>query len=490
MNDERNLTGINPIPIGHPARTARHSEPAASKVAELTSNNTEFRREIGVFGGVSVIGGIMIGSGIFYLGAYVLQRTGMNSGLALICWILAGLISLFGGLCYAELGCAMPRAGGSVIYLNEAYHPVVGFMSGFTNFLIGGPGSIAAVAIAMMTVFQSLLGISNAGVKAGAIVLIIGTTLYNLYGVKLASTIQNISMVAKLVPIVLILGVSLFTGTQTPDLSTGSAVTYASQHNDNVFGMMALAIVAALWAYEGWTNLNTVTEEMRNPKRNLPLSLIIGIGGVTVLYTLFNYGIMRVLPHETMVKMINSGDVYLGTAVARQVLGSTGAMVIAIGMILAMFGSLNGMTLAFPRMYYAMAKEGHFFQSFGRLHPVHRTPVTAIIVQCVISCALVLMRNLDQLTNLVVLSSMLFNVLVIIAVPILRRKYPHIERPYKVWFYPVSVIIVSAIFIGLLIQGAVNDPVNGFAGLLVPAAGAVVYWIFDRKNEREEQING
>lgn len=113
---------------------------------------------------------------------------------------------------------------------------------------------------------------------------------------------------------------------------------------------------------------------MRNPKRNLPLSLIIGIGGVTVLYALFNYGIMRVLPHETMVKMINSGDVYLGTAVARQVLGSTGAMVIAIGMVLAMFGSLNGMTLAFPRMYYAMAKEGHFFQSFGRLHPVHRTP--------------------------------------------------------------------------------------------------------------------
>ena len=405
----------------------------------------------------------MIGSGIFYLGAYVLQRTGMNSGLALICWILAGVISLFGGLCYAELGCAMPRAGGSVIYLNEAYHPVVGFMSGFTNFLIGGPGSIAAVAIAMMTVFQSLLGISNTGVKVGAIVLIIGTTIYNLYGVKLASTIQNISMVAKLVPIVLILGASLFTGTQTPDLSTGSAVTYASQHNDSVFGMMALAIVAALWAYEGWTNLNTVTEEMRNPKRNLPLSLIIGIGGVTVLYALFNYGIMRVLPHETMVKMI---------------------------MVLAMFGSLNGMTLAFPRMYYAMAKEGHFFQSFGRLHPVHRTPVTAIIVQCVISCALVLMRNLDQLTNLVVLSSMLFNVLVIIAVPILRRKYPHIERPYKVWFYPVSVIIVSAIFIGLLIQGAVDDPVNGFAGLLVPAAGAVVYWIFDRKNRREEQING
>lgn len=488
MNDERNLTGINAIPVGHPH--TRSSAPDAGRIAELTTDKTDFKREIGVFGGVSVIGGIMIGSGIFYLGAYVLQRTGMNSGLALICWIVAGIISLFGGLCYAELGCAMPRAGGSLVYLNEAYHPVVGFMSGFTTFLIGGPGSIAAVAIAMMTVLQSLLGISSAGVKIGAIVLIIGTTVYNLYGVKLASTVQNVSMIAKLVPIVIILAAALFAGSQTPDLSPGSASTYAADNNTSVFGMMALAIVAALWAYEGWTNLNTVTEEMRNPKRNLPLALIIGIGGVTLLYTLFNYAIMRVLPHSTMVSMINSGDVYLGTAVARQVLGGAGAMVIAVGMILAMFGSLNGMTLAFPRMYYAMAKEGHFFQSFGRLHPVHRTPTTAILVQCVISCALVLMRNLDQLTNLVVLSSMLFNILVIIAVPILRRKYPHIERPYKVWFYPVSVIIVAAIFIALFIQGAMDDPVNGFAGFTVPAIGAVVYWLFDRRNAREEQING
>ncbi|MCI7413254.1 APC family permease [Hornefia butyriciproducens] len=459
------------------------------KLAELTTEQTEFKREIGVFGGVSIIGGIMIGSGIFYLGSYVLQRTGMNSGLALICWIVAGVISLFAGLCYAELGCAMPKAGGRLVYLNEAYHPVFGFMAGFTDWLVGGPGSIAAVSIAMMTVLKPFVGLSDTGVKIAAVILIVGATLYNLIGVKVASVIQDISLVAKLVPILIILVAALVAGKASPDLSLGSASTYAAENHTSIIGMMAIAIVAALWAYEGWSNLNTVTEEIKNPKRNLPLAIIIGIGGVTVLYTLFNFAIMKVLPHETIVNMINNEDLYLGTAVAKQVLGSAGAVVVSVGMILAMFGSMNGMILAQPRMYYAMAEEGHFFKSFAKLHPKYRIPTVPIIVQGVLSCVLVLLRNLDQLTNLVVLSVMLFNVLVIIAVPILRRKYPNIERPYKVWFYPVSVVVVAAIFVGLFIQGAMEDPVNGFAGFAVPAVGAVVYYIFDRKIKKEAKGN-
>lgn len=450
----------------------------------LTTENTEFKREIGVFGGVSIIGGIMIGSGIFYLGAYVLERTGMNSGLALICWLIGGIISLFGGLCYAELGTAMPKAGGRLVYLNEAYHPVVGFMAGFTDWLIGGPGSIAAVSIALMTVFQSFFEISDFGVKMAAIVLIIGATLYNLVGVKVASAVQSVSMVAKLIPVVLIMLVALFVGNVSPDLSLGSASEYAAANDTNIIGMIAIAVVAALWAYEGWTNLNTVAEEIRNPKKNLPLAIIIGIGGVTVLYTLFNFAIMKVLPHEEIVSMIESGDLYLGTAVAEKVLGSAGAIVVSVGMILAMFGSMNGMILAQPRMYYAMAEEGHFFKSFTKLHPKYKVPTMPIIVQCVLSVILVLVRNLDQLTNMVVVTGMVFSVLVILAVPILRKKYPNIERPYKVWFYPVSVILTALIFTGLLINAAIEDPVTGAMGFGVPALGAVVYYIFDVKQKK------
>lgn len=453
-------------------------------ISNLTTEKTELKREIGAFGGVSIIGGIMIGSGIFYLGAYVLERVGMNSGLALLCWIIGGLISLFGGLAYAEMGAAMPQSGGRIVYLNEAYHPVVGFMAGFVDWLIAGPGSVAAVALALMGVFQPMLGMSDFGCKIAAIVLIIGVTAYNLVGVKLASVVQNVSMVAKLVPVGIILLAALFIGRVSPDLSFASAGAYAAENNTNVFSMIALAVVASLWAYEGWTNLNTVAEEMRNPRKNLPLALIIGIGGVAILYTLFNFAIMKVLPHEEIVAMIGSGDLYLGTAVAKKLLGNFGAAVVTIGMVLAMFGCLNGLILAQPRMYYAMAKEGHFFKSFTKLNK-SKTPSTAIIVQAIISIALVMLRNLGQLTDMVVLSNMLFNVLIVLAVPILRKKFPDIERPYKVWLYPVSIIVTAIIFLALFVNSAIEDPVLGSIGFSVPALGAVVYWIFDRKLKKE-----
>ena len=461
----------------------------AKAVENLTTEETQFKREIGVFGGVSIIGGIMIGSGIFYLGSYVLQRTGMNCGLALICWIIAGVISLFGGLCYAELGTAMPKAGGRVVYLNEAYHPVVGFMAGFTDWLIGGPGSIAAVSIAMMTVMKNFVNMSDTGIKVAAIVFIIGLTLINLIGVKSASILQNISMVAKLLPIAVIMAAALAAGHVTPDLSLDSARVYSQTSGSSILSMIAVAVVASLWAYEGWTNLNTVAEEIKNPHRNLPLAIIIGIGGITLLYTLFNFAIMKVLPHQVMVDMIENGDLYLGTEVARRVMGTAGVTVVSVGMVLAMFGTTNGMILAQPRMYYAMAKEGHFFKSFAKLHPKHRVPTVPIIVQCILSVILVCIRSLDQLTNLVVVSGMVFSVLVILAVPLLRRKYPNIERPYKVWFYPVSVIITALIFTGLLVQAAIEDPFTGMAGLVVPALGAVVYFIFDMKMKKEDKKN-
>lgn len=454
-------------------------------VQELSSEKTEFKREIGVFGGVSIIGGIMIGSGIFYLGSYVLERTNYNYGLALLAWVLGGIISLFGGLCYAELGAAMPKAGGRMVYLTEAYHPCVGFLAGFSDWLIGGPGSVAALAIALPTALKSFVALSNTGIKVFAIVLIIGLTIYNCYGVKLSSILQNISMVAKLVPILLILGAALFCGKMTPDLGIGNEV--ASSGATGTISMVAFAIVASLWAYEGWTNLNTVTEEIKNPKRDLPLALIIGIGGITVLYTLFNYAIYRVLPYDTVVSMVKAENYYLGTEVAKLIFGNAGGILVTAAMVIAIFGSTNGLILAQPRMYYAMSKEGHFFKSFGKLHPKYKVPTTALIVQAVISIILVLMRNLDQLTNLVVFQTMIFNFLTVLAVPVLRKKMPEIDRPYKVWFYPVSVIITALIFAGLVVSTFFDDPVSAVTGFVVPVIGVLFYLYFDKKNKKEQQ---
>ena len=457
-----------------------------TSIEKLTTEKTEFKREITVFGGVSIIGGIMVGSGIFYLGSYVLMRTGMSQGMALLCWIIGGVVSLLGGLCFAELGASIPKAGGMTVYLNEAYHPLVGFLNGFSSWIIGGPGSIAAIAIALPTALLSFFPLSESAVKIIAVALTVGLTIYNYFGVKIGSILQNISMVAKLIPIAIIMIAALFSGNVSPDLSLAPKV--AVENSLGGIGAIAFAVVATLWAYEGWTNLNTVSEEVKNPKKNLPLAIIIAVGGITILYTLFNFSIYRVLTLEQIDTFINTdGNFYLGTEVAKTVLGNAGAVVVTLGMAISMFGALNGCILAFPRMYYAMAEEGHFFSSFKKLHPKYKIPHVALIVQCLISVILILVRSLDQLTNLVIFTGMIYNFLTVLAVPLLRKKYPSIERPYKVWAYPVTVILAAVIFLGLVINTFFDDPVSAFMGLGVVAAGIALYLAFDVINKKRKE---
>lgn len=456
-----------------------------SHLQELSTTETDFNQEIGVFGGVSIIGGIMIGSGIFYLGSYVLERTGMSLGLSLIAWIIGGLVTLLAGLCYAELGVSMPRAGGATVYLTEAYHPIIGFLRGFTDWILGGPGSIAAIAIALPTAMRSFWDISDMEVKIFATILIVFLTIYNLFGIKQGAFLQNVSMIAKLIPILIILCAALFLGKEQPDLSlkpmTSSGASFSS-----ILSMIAFATVASLWAYEGWTNLNTMTEEMKNPKKNLPKALILGIGGITILYTLFNFAIYKVLPYDTIVHNIESGNLYLGTEAAKSVLGSWGGVIVSIGMILAMFGGLNGLIIAQPRMYYAMALEGHFFSSFAKLHSKYKVPSAAMLAQMLISIILVFSRNLDQLTSLVVFTAMLYNLFTILAVWVMRKRQPELNRPYKVAGYPWTVLVTAILFIGLLINTFTEDIQSAMLGMIVQVIGVAVYWYFDRQLKRKK----
>lgn len=438
-----------------------------------------FKKEISLFGGVSILGGIMVGSGIFYLGSYVLMRTGMSLGLALLSWIIGGMVSLLGGICYAELGASDPAAGGSTVYLNKAFSPMVGFLSGFNNWLIGGPGSIAAIAIALPSALSAIVPMSSLGIKLTAIALILGLTAVNYFGVKMGSKLQNISMVAKLIPIFIIMILGLIFGEVSPDLSLVPKTTTASF--GSIVSMVAFAVVASLWAYEGWTNLNTVAEEVKNPRRNLPLAIIISIASITALYTLFNYSVYRVLPFSEIQGLIESNQFYLGSYAAERLMGRAGSLLVTMGMIISMFGSLNGCILAFPRMYYAMSEEGHFFQSFKKLHPVYKVPSAALLCQCAISIALILLRDLNQLTSLVVFSGMLFNTLSVFSVIIYRRKFPNLERPYKVIAYPLTVILTTFIFVALMINTLIEDPFTSLIGLAVPAIGILFYLYFDRK---------
>ena len=271
-----------------------------------TPQGGEFKKEVSVFGGVSIVAGIMIGSGIFYLGSYVLQYANYSVGTALLAWVIGGLISLLGALCFSELSASMPKAGGLTVYLNEVYHPVVGYMYGFSQWLIASPGSIAAVAIAIPSALIDFIpGMTNGQVKIIAVTLVVLFTIYNILGVKEASIFANITMVGKLLPMGIILLAALFMGDIMPDLDP-TPVT-ATGENAGFFGgvgIVAYAVVASLWAYEGWSNVTNIGEEMRNPKKDLPKALIIGVGFVTVFYVLFNFAILRVIPIEEAKAMI------------------------------------------------------------------------------------------------------------------------------------------------------------------------------------------
>ena len=460
----------------------------SSQNQNTPTEGRQFKKEISVFGGVSIVAGIMIGSGIFYLGSYVLQRANYNTGTALLCWVIGGLISLLGALCISELGASRPKAGGLTVYLNEVYHPIVGYMYGFSQWLIASPGSIAAVAIAIPTALIDFFPeMGNGQVKSIAIVLIILFTLYNVLGVKEAAMMANVTLIAKLLPMFIILIAAIAVGSHMPDLNP---VPTDAEGETMGFGgsisIVSFAVLSSLWAYEGWSNVANIGEEMKNPKKSLPLALIIGVGFVTVFYVVFNFAIYRVIPVEEAKAMIESDNVYLGTEVARRLFGSAGSILVVVAMLIAMLRSLNGQVLAYSRIGYAMAEEGHFFRNQKKLSK-RGVPAISLITQGVISIILVLLRNLDQLTTLVVFLGMIGSLLGVAGVLVNRIRFPELERPYKVWGGAVTVVISTLIFAGLMVNNFIEDPVMSILGLvIVPIIGAVIYIYYDRKNKKSQ----
>lgn len=442
----------------------------------------QFKKEMGLFSGISLIAGIMIGSGIFYIGGIVLERTQFSLSTSILVWTIGGVLTLLCGLCYAELGASMPKSGGGYLYLKEAFGEKVAFLSGWSSFLVSASGSNAALAIALVSLLSTIIPISGIGVKLLAALTIIGLSIVNILGVKIGSFIQNLLMVAKLIPIILI----IILGFSMGDIPLSETmISSKTTFEGGLFTIVAFAIIASLWAYEGWTNLNTVVEEMKDVKRNLPLALIGAISLVTLVYVLFHLAIFRIVPLSQLQTAIEGGDYYIGIQAAVSLFGAAGGMVVTIGAFISIFGSLNGCILAFPRAYYAMAKDDLFFKGFGELHPKYGTPVKSIIGSCVISVLLVFSGNLSQITSMVVFSGWVFTLLTICSIFIFRRKYPTLERPYKVWGYPIVPILAVLVTLFILVNSFLEDPRSALIGCLVPLTGVPIYFAFKWFNQRK-----
>ncbi|MFQ6078200.1 MAG: APC family permease, partial [Thermodesulfobacteriota bacterium] len=350
-------------------------------------------RQIGLFDATMVMVGIVIGSGIF-LTTGIMAKSIPSAGLILLAWIVGGVLTLAGALTYAELGAAMPEAGGQYVYLREAYGPLFGFLFGWILFLVYMTGSIAALALAFaeytgyffpslgtghtilaldIPVFGSTLSYSLSMGQLIGVGVIALLSLFNFIGVGLGKAIQNLFTLVKIGTIagIIILGFALGRG-----VHPGLSMSASGMSPGTLLVGFGVALVAVAWAFDGWNNVNFVAGEIKNPKRNLPLALILGTLMITLLYVLVNYIYLYALPVEKTVGVVRIAEKATGALFG----ASTGGLISALVMV-SVFGSLNGSILVGPRVYYAMAKDGLFFRKVATVHPRFRTPGFSILIQ-------------------------------------------------------------------------------------------------------------
>lgn len=346
---------------------------------------------------------------------------------------------------------------------------------GITDFFISQSGSISALAVGFSTYFSILVPLTEWQIKAMAIAIIVALSLINMAGVKKGGNVQGIFMIAKLVPIAIIIACGFIMGKMNNpmDIVPGQGL--------NPLSAFALAIVAALWAYDGWSSVYIVSEELKNPKKDLPKAVTIGVLGVTLVYVLFNFALLKVLPIDEIVATEAPG-----TMAAEALFGRPGAVLVTVGALIAIFGSCNGCILAYPREYFAMARDKRFFKVFAKINPKTGTPVNAQIATMIVSSLLILFGTFEQLTALVAFCAWIYYTLGVSSVYVFRKKYPDMERPYKVWGYPVLPAVTILLSLVVLVTTLWEDPMNSVIGVVIPIVGYILYHVYFKKQAEKE----
>ncbi len=451
------------------------------------SPRPELARDLGVSHAWAVVVGTIIGSGIFLVPAEMMQAVG-SAKLVYLAWLVGGLLSFFGALTYAELGAMKPQAGGEYVYVRDSYGPLAGFLDAWTWFLVSKPASIATLATGIVRILGSFslfaffgsdfihapLHVSYGQAVAVAAVLLV--TLLNYIGIKKAGEFQ---LIFTLLKVSIILGI-VAAGFS---YSAGSWGNFAGSYlgaKGGFAGFMA-ALVAALWAYDGWNDLNMVAGEVRNPERSLPIALIAGVTMVGVLYISVNAAVQYVLPAAAIAASQRPASDALAL-----VLGRVGASIVSAGMALSMLVAMNGTIMSGGRMPFAMARDRYFFSSLAKVHPRFHTPAAALVVQAILSIILLLSGgNFRQFFSLAIFSEWLFYMITASSLFIFRWRQPDTPRPYRVWGYPL-VPLLFVVASGVLLYYTFTDNIrNSALGSLVILAGIPVFYAFAWRRSHE-----
>jgi len=492
---------------------------------------------LGLFSSTALVAGSMIGSGIFIVDSDIARGTN-SPALFLAAWVVTGVLTMIGALSYGELAAMMPRAGGQYVYLCEALGPLWGFLYGWTLFLVIQTGTIAAVCVA----FGKFLGVFFPGVSTShwlwhiahvpaiplgpmvlgnmdigintanltGIVVVIFLAIVNMFGLRLGALIQNVFTSAKALSLAALVLLAFTVGRNATALAANFGpgwsnfwqnAGWSSMHPVqvgiggptvlvNMLVIVAVVQVGSLFSADAWNNITFTAGEVRNPKRNIPLSLVMGTGFVLTVYFLASLGYLLVLPMHgdphgatVMARGIQyAAEDRIGTAALEQIFHSGGAYLMAAAILVSTFGCANGLTLAGARVYYAMSRDGLFFKSVGKLHPRFKTPVAALTIQACWATLLCISGSYGQLLDYLIFAALLFYILTIIGLFVLRVKRPDAPRPYKALGYPVlpAIYIVMAGWICVVLLR--YKPQYTWPGLVLVLLGIPVYLFWSRRS--------
>ncbi|MET3128741.1 APA family basic amino acid/polyamine antiporter [Arcicella rosea] len=478
------------------------------------TTSQELKKELSLTDATMIVIGSMIGSGIFIVSADVTRNLG-SPGYLLLAWIITGIITLISALSYGELAGMMPNAGGQYVYLREAYNSLTGFLFGWTTFLVIETGTIAAVAVAFAkytgVLLPNYIGTEHKFLlfdtqQLLAIALILLLTFVNVQGVKNAKLVQLIFTVTKIGALLGLAVIGIIVGSDPKKgmwainsidfwspvkiiWENGKIMDYEYLSGVGLWSAMGLALIGPLFSSSAWNNVTYTAGEMKNPKRDIPLSLLYGTLTVSALYILANIAYLMLLPvqgHPNAEDTLSRGIMFatndrVGTAAAEMIFGNPATIIMAIFIMISTFGCNNGIILSGARVYYAMAKDGLFFKKAGELNS-KGVPAFSLWIQCGWACLLCLTGTYGDLLDYTVFAILVFYILTIVGVFVLRKKQPNTPRPYKAFGYPVIPAIYLLFATGLCVNLLIYKPIPSWAGVGIVALGIPVFYLWKKKS--------
>jgi len=432
-------------------------------------------RHLGLWSAVAVLVGSTIGSGIFRVPASVAERL-QDPGPVLLAWVIGGVLALFGALTLAELAGSLPRSGGVFAYILEAFGPLPAFLFGWSELAVIRASALGAIA----TIFAEYLGyfipLTPMQVRLLAALAVVAVGLLNYLGVSRAAVVMNLTTIAKYGALA-VLGLLAFTAGQ------GSWDHFTPAWSGRLeFSLIGTALIAIMWTYDGWADLSFMGGEVKNPGRTLPIALILGTFGILIIYLLLNLAYIYLVPLPEMAK----SPLIAATAAERiPLLGRYAGGLISLVVMISCFGTLHGSMMTGPRIFFAMADRGLFFQSIARVSPRYQSPSVAIWLATGLGVVYVLLNDFQQLADKFILGIWPFYALAVAAVFVLRRTRPELPRPYRTWGYPVVPLLFLLASVGMIVNALWTDPVNTGITFGIILAGLPAYFAWRAWSRRK-----